>query len=451
MNATLKRIFAAACATLALAACSKIQPIVAPAGSSGSANFSTYVALGTSITAGVQSGGLVVTHQQKSFAYQFAQQVGTTFTIPSVSPDGLPPLLELQSITPLIISNVGRVAGAPTNFAQPTPYNNMGVPGALLHDALSTDDYTLPERAGAFGLVARGMGPVADQALSLAPTFVSIEYGANEVLGPATNGSGTATTPTNNFADSLSLLVGKIGTVAPNAKVAIVNVPNVASVPYVTTFPAVVLQADGTPVLPLIPLIGSESGSPAPLSPFDHVLLGAADSLAVGCGFPLGTFSYLTGAPGNGRPLLNSQVLSTTEAASIQATVDAYNAIIDTVATNHGAAVVDFNAVLVQASTTGISYRGTTYTNAFITGGLFSLDGVHPTDLAGGIICNAMIDAVNAKFGASIGHVNLSAAASGSSSAMRPWTGDRRVLPWIQGLGGSPGMGLLPWRRAPAF
>jgi hypothetical protein len=187
------------------------------------------------------------------------------------------------------------------------------------------------------------------------------------------------------------------------------------------------------------------------LSPFDHVLLGAADSMAIGCGFPIGTFSYLTGAPGNGRPLLDSQVLSTTEAASIQATVDAYNAAIDTVATIRGAALVDLNALLVQASTTGYSYRGTTYTNAFVTGGLFSLDGVHPTDLADGIICNAMIDAVNAKFGASIGHVNLSDAASGSSSAMRPWTGDRRVLPWIQGMSESPGMGLLPWRRAPAL
>src|SRR5690242_1500067 len=211
MNATLTRILAAGCATLALAGCSKIKPIVAPAGSSGSANFSTYVALGTSISAGVQSGGLVVTHQRKSFVYQFASQVGATFTIPSVSPDGLPPLLELQSISPLIISNVGRTPGTPTNLAQPTPYNNMGVPGAILSDATDTTNYNSdPERAGAFALVGRHLGPVANQALALAPTFISIEYGGNEVLGPATSGTGTAILSPPAFAFLLTGLMNKI-------------------------------------------------------------------------------------------------------------------------------------------------------------------------------------------------------------------------------------------------
>lgn len=442
MKASIRTLLALGLAAFALAGCSKLKAINAPAMQSGSANFTTYAALGTSISAGYESGGLVVHHQQKSFPYLFAQQVGTPFTIPSVSADGIPALLRIVSLSPLIINNTGRVTGSPTNAGQPTPYNNMAVPGALLTDASSAANYG----SGLFPLIARGATPVADQALSLSPTFLTVEYGANEVLGPATTGSGAALSSPATFTTDLTALLDKIAAAAPNAKYAIVNVPDVTSIPFVTTFPAVVLDATGNPVLPLIPLIGSESGSSAPLSPLDHVLLTAASSLANGDGFPVGTFSYLTGAPGTGVALSNSVVLSTTEAASIQATVDGYNVSIANLANARGAAVLDLNGLLRQAATTGFTYQGQTYTSAFVTGGLFSLDGVHPTDLAHGILCNALIDAVNAKFGARIQHVNLATVASNTSSRMVPSRHEERTLPQIQYQGGTSPWAIFPWR-----
>ena len=444
MKTSVRTLLALGYAALALAGCGKLKAINAPALQSGSADFSTYAALGTSISAGYQSGGLVVHHQQKSFVYLFAQQVGTPFTIPSVSADGLPPLLRLVSLSPLVINRNGRVAGSPTNATQPTPYHNMAVPGALLTDASSAANYG----SGAFPLIARGSTPVSDQALSLSPTFLTIEYGANEVLGPATNGSGTALSLPATFASDLLALLDKIAAAAPNAKFALVNVPDVTSIPFVTTFPAVVLDATGNPVLPLIPLIGSESGSPAPLSPLDHVLLTAAPSLATGDGFPVGTFSYLTGAPGTGVALPNSVVLSTSEAASIQATVNAYNVTIASLATARGGALLDLNALLRQAATTGFTYQGQLYTSDFVTGGLFSLDGVHPTDIAHGILCNALIDAVNTKFGAKIQHVNLASVASNTSSRMAPGRFEGRALPWIQYEGETSPWAIFPWRSA---
>jgi hypothetical protein len=447
MKTSVRTLLALGSAALVLAGCGKLKAINAPAAQSGSADFSTYAALGTSISAGVQSGGLVVHHQQKSFTYLFARQVGTPFTIPSVSADGLPPLLRLVSLSPLIISNAGRVPGVPTNLLQPTPYNNMGVPFAIVADASDTTNYNnTPDRAGAFALVGRHLGPVADQALALSPTFLTIEYGSNEVLGAATRGSGTALLPPATYAFLLTALMDKIAGAVPTAKFAIVNVPDVTSVPFVTTFPAVVLDANGNPVLPLIPLIGSEGGPAAPLSPLDHVLLTAADSMAIGTGFPVGTFSYLTGAPGNDRPLLNSQVLSTTEAASIQASVDAYNVAIAGIATARGGALLDLNALLRQAATTGFTYQGQLYTSDFITGGLFSLDGVHPTDIAQGILCNTLIDAVNAEFGAKIQHVNLATVASNNSSRMLPGRIEGRALPWIHYEAGGAGWKMFPWR-----
>src|SRR5689334_2091683 len=63
----------------ALGACSKIAPINAPAHVSGSADFSRYVAIGTSLTAGAQSGGGIEDlHQERSYPADFARQIGMT-------------------------------------------------------------------------------------------------------------------------------------------------------------------------------------------------------------------------------------------------------------------------------------------------------------------------------------------------------------------------------------
>ncbi|HTM57104.1 MAG TPA: SGNH/GDSL hydrolase family protein [Candidatus Udaeobacter sp.] len=433
-------LFAAAAVAL-IAGCSKITALVAPGLKSGSADFSVYVAMGTSISAGFESGGLVVTHQQRSFPWLFAHQVhAQSFTIPSISPDGIPPLLQIISLSPLIVSNAGRVLGAPTNLAQPSAYHDMGIPGAVVFDVADSSAYhSSPNPVGRtdftfFNLIQRSRGTILQQVLSLSPTFISFEYGANEALGPALAGGTIPVLPAGTFA---ALLHGTLDGLQAftTAKFAIINVPDATTIPFVTTFPpAGALDATGNVILVSgypVPLIGNETGSPAPLGFGDYVLLSAAESLAVGTGFPVGTYSYLTGAPGNGRPLPNSMVLSSTEAAAISSTVNAYNNAIASEAAARGLALVDFHALLAEAATTGIRFQGTAYTNAYITGGLFGLDGVHPNDLGQGLIANVMIASVNRTFGSNIPPVNLSAAATLSSSRAKP-AGKGRALPWLE-------------------
>ena len=55
----------------------------------------------------------------------------------------------------------------------------------------------------------------------------------------------------------------------------------------------------------------------------------------------------------------------------------------------------------------GINVGGVTYTSAFLTGGLFSYDGVHPTAFGYAYIANLFIDAINDKFGGNIEPVDL--------------------------------------------
>ena len=408
----------------AVLGCSKIEPLTRPRAAGGSANFSTYVALGTSLGAGYTNGGLVERHQRRTYTYLFAGAAGaSSFTIPSISDSGIPQLLILRSLNPLTITRAAAL-GAPLNLAQPTSYHNLSVPGALLVDAI---DSTLYGRSALFSIIQRGRGTLLQQALGLGPTFISFEYGANELLSAATNGSGTLVNPAfapPSFAGMYTRAMNAIAAGAPGAKLALVNVPDVTSIPFFTTFPPVTVCASG--VAPL-------KGPSGFLSPNDLVLLTAADSLAIGTGVPFGCYSYLTGAPGNDRPLLDSQILDAAETQAIEGYVQAYNTIIDSVATGRGAALVDLNGLLRRAATSGLPLQGTLYNSGFISGGLFGLDGVHPTDLGYAFLANVMIDAVNAKFGSSITPVDLAAAATTGRYAVRA-ADDAARLPWVVDL-----------------
>ncbi len=417
--------------------CSKISSINAPKLTGGSADFSVIAAVGTSISAGYESSGLVNRHQVHAFPALFAAQTGHTvasdgtgaFTFNAVSNDGIgatPPtytLLEIKSLSPLAIDNVGRTPGAPMNMSQATDYHNLAVPGELAVDLVDSTYYTQdpnPIRGSGynktfFNLIYRSRGLGVMQLARRAPTFITYEFGANEVLGAATSGTANVF-PVGNYVASVQAALNTIHALLPNAKVAVFNVPDVTSIPYCTTFPPVTISlTTGTP----ISLIGP--GSTA-LSPTALVLLTAKDSLAAGTGFPLDGYNYLNPAvPGNGRPLLDSQVLDDAEQTTINNTIFAMNSALDAfVADSSWMTEVDLNGLLSDLSTNGFQLGSTTYTTDFVTGGLFSLDGVHPTDLEHAIVCNKLIDAVNAKWGSTIPHLVVSDYATPTSSRLKP-------------------------------
>jgi hypothetical protein len=182
---------------------------------------------------------------------------------------------------------------------------------------------------------------------------------------------------------------------------AIANIPNVTAIPYVTTLPFVLINpATNQPVLVNgnpVPLIGPNGL----LTPNDRVLLSASAEMQRGFGIPVAL-------GGNGQPLSDAAVLSASEISTINARVAAFNAVIQSEANRVGAAFVDANAVLNRAATTGLQVGGMNFTSAFLTGGIFSYDGVHPTPFGYAYIANLFIDAINARFGGDIPLVNLS-------------------------------------------
>lgn len=410
--------------------CDRIEPLTGPTITTGSADLTTIASIGTSITAGYQSGGLVVHHQQRAFPNLLAMHVGALpFTGPIVSADGFPPLLRIRSLQPLVINNLNRTQGVLTNGGQTTSFHNLGVPGALLADVTSAIAYT---RSPYFNLVTRNRGTILAQAASLTPTFLTFEFGSTEILAPAFAGQGTPLMTPEDFATMLTATMNEVAVAIPDAKIAMFNLPDPFDLPYFGTFPTAALDTNGA----ASPLIGPDG----PLGPGDRVLLTASDSLSIGTGFATNTRSYASGVFGNGRPLPDSLVLSEAEALEIRNAMFAYCAVIDSVADGRGAARVDLLGLLDGVATNGYAYRGMVYTEDFLTGGLFSLDGVHPTDFGQGLITNAVIDAINQKFGATIRHLDLSTVGTFTSSLRR------EVTPGMPRLQGASASSLFPWR-----
>lgn len=244
---------------------------------SGDADFTSYVAIGNSLTAGYMDGTVSRVGQTYSFpnllAQKFALVGGGAFTQPSYEEDvdnvggiqGLPGfnkrlVIDVSQGRPEIIStgNIGV-----TLTPQATAYNNMGVPGAKSFH-LGFSGYgnvaNLPNANPYF--VRHATSPSATilgDAMTKNPTFFTNWIGANDVLSYATNGGaqsdgvtpaadhnttgnmnpatygGNDITNSTVFANVYSTIVNTL--TMNGAKGVVATVPSVTSIPYFTTVP----------------------------------------------------------------------------------------------------------------------------------------------------------------------------------------------------------------------
>lgn len=414
--------------------CSKIESINGPTLAANGVDLSSYVAVGTSLSSGYESGGLVDRHQVHSFPSLFARQIGKSvqlngqgsFTQSTVNFDGIPALLEIKQYSPLIINRDGRTTGSPTNLSQNFAYHNLGVPGSILLDLVDTTHYhsTLPPVNRTtftyFNLIQRTRGSLLLQALSLAPSLLSLEFGANEVLGPTTQaGVAPGNTTAAGYGQLMTFALNSIRGASPGTRVAVFNVPDVTSIPFFTTFPPFTVSLTTRQPLPLVGVNG-------PLGLGDLILLPAGSLIATGTGIPTGGYNYVNPrAPSNGQPLPESLILRVDEVTATQTEIAKMNAVVDSVSARPFVTRVDLAGLLADISANGIELGGTLYTSDFISGGLFSLDGVHPNDLGYALMANLMIDAVNVRFGSGIPRVNPLEYASPNASRARPVGQDR--------------------------
>lgn len=243
--------------------------------SAGDADFTRYVAIGNSLTAGFMDGTVFRTGQQYSYpnllAQQFALVGGGTFTQPSYAEDinnlgGLPlPGFNTRLIIDATAGGPEPIAGTTsiTLTPQATAFNNMGVPGAKSFHLVAAGygnpaGLSLGQANPYFVRMATSPNTtVLADAMSLNPTFFTNWIGANDVLAyatsggagvdqtgnmnPATYGSNDITDPTV-FASVYSTIVNTL--TSNGAKGVVATIPYVTSIPYFTTVPYAPLTAD---------------------------------------------------------------------------------------------------------------------------------------------------------------------------------------------------------------
>ncbi|WP_048825512.1 SGNH/GDSL hydrolase family protein [Hymenobacter sp. DG25B] len=446
------------------------QPeLEAPKADKGSADFSKYVAVGNSLTAGYSDGGLYLEGQQNSYPNILAQQFklvgGGEFKQPlfaaaqsngsgylrfaGFTSAGSP---NLQPVTTNLAVRGLSPAGTALYTKFTDPVQNLAVPGIAVADvntvgygSVAGNPYferLLPGEAGDPATFMTYTSFVQSRVTAEKPTFFTLWLGNNDVLGFATAGgaSGATTDPevfATNYAGILDALT------SGGAKGAVATIPNVTALPFFTTVgPSVRANLTKLSVPGMVILTGAKPGG---ATSGNRKQIATADIRdASGNGrqlFTLTSSAYapLLGAPTGkywrdlaasrklpvaallatfeldttqafgvsaGNPFPSALILDDAEQATVQKATTDLNLKIRAAAAAKGIPVADMNAFFVSVAGNGIAVNAVNNTVAYISGNLFSLDGVHPTPRGYAAIANEFIQAINTAYNASVPKVN---------------------------------------------
>jgi phospholipase/lecithinase/hemolysin len=113
------------------------------------------------------------------------------------------------------------------------------------------------------------------------------------------------------------------------------------------------------------------------------------------------------GVVGVSIPVSNEFILTAVEQGRVATAAAAYNVTISALASANDLAYVDIKSGLAEVADMGVPFDGGVLTSQFVTGGTFSLDGVHPTPRGYAYTANFIIDVINRKYEATIPKVAI--------------------------------------------
>ena len=347
--------------------------------------FTRYVALGNSITAGFESGGISDATQRASYPALIARQARAGYAYASLGAGCPRPIVDLvDALSNGTIDPTCAVAGQ-------TPgrklLNNVAVPGADSFDPVAPT----PSADALTALILDGSNQV-DKALEATPTFVSIWIGNNDVLAAAITGQlgANGPTPQATFASNYGQMVNRLrGGGVENG--VLIGVSDVTQIPLLV--PA---SALADPALRLglnlatgraVSVAASCTGSSS------HISLAIIPAIATGA-HPA---TIACASPGS--PTGDQFVLDAAERAALIAAVAGYNTYISAKADSVGFAYYDPNPLFAAARARGdvpAIPNIANLTEPF--GRLFSLDGVHPSTRGQVLIANELIALIAAEY-----------------------------------------------------
>lgn len=416
-----------------LAGCRADEELNAPNLAANDSLFLRYVAMGNSITAGWQSGGINDSTQLESYAVLLARRagrpVGAGFFVPLLNRPGCPaPYVQNTTNPPTRLSNVPCALRTGTNI----PFvSNVAVPGAHVADLLDN----AAGSANALTTFILG-GRTQVQAMQQAnPTFVSLWIGNNDVLGSLTSsanpGDPALITSADAFQTAYGRIVDSIAAVNPKGAI-LIGVANVTAIPYTT--PGAVywcLKTGACPGVPANPVLQgiptlqvANSCAPAatgvPGAQGDATLVPWTVALTKLATAQAGVVATIDCT-------VDTEVVLPSETVGLQTAVAGYNQFIAAQADQHGWAYFDPNPTLLAAraaATTDSIVRVTLVpclpplpttpptplacgktvnaTPNVTFGTWFSLDGVHPSGTAHRVIADSIAAVINRKYGTSL-------------------------------------------------
>jgi lysophospholipase L1-like esterase len=435
---------------LGLAGC---QPdIDAPNGTPGSADFTSYVAVGNSLTSGYADGGLYNESQATSYPAILAQQFAKTgkgpanfvqpaFDASKADGSGRIKLLAVNGVlTPVPADTTNnylgeavainlkttprgprpavQLGGGPQLAAYTGPQpDNLGVPGISVLSSVS---------ALTGGLAPYGaINPFYERLLTASekttkdyvtyigqknPTFFTCWMGNNDVLTYANAGGvSSAANPFSGLTDTTRFGTGYraiVATISKNGTVKGVcaNIPNVASIPYFTTVTVAAVLARYKVAIPALPSIWVQARTSATTTATTARVATATDLLT------LTAQGFIAANPGVGTsqtaPIPSQYVLDPIEQTEVLNRTTQLNAIIAKTARQYKVPLADMNAFFTDIVARGSVTDAVNNTATFASGNLFSLDGVHPTPRGYAVIANEFIRIINLTYGASVPTVN---------------------------------------------
>lgn len=485
---------------------------------SGTADFSNYVALGNSLTAGFADGALYRSGQETSFPNILATQMQAAngnqpFNIPFMPDDvggfagfedAFPTrfVFDATNRAPTRLNNnvaandiTARVEGTFNNFGVPgitsfqLGFEGLGNPAGLQTTPVSANPYFVR-------FASSPTASILGDALATNPTFFTLWLGNNDILSYAVSG-GTGEDQTGNpdpttygpnditdptlFAGTYQAYITAINgaTTAANtvpANGVVINIPSVTNIPFFTTVPnnALVLTAEqaagltgffqlysnvifngilatgATPeqaatiasqyAIPFteganrflisVPETDSNPQGFRQMNINERLLL-TIDQNALrqeGLGSALITdeiAAILQNIAINGptafdpadapkilaavNPIADEDALDTSELNAIETARTAYNAVISQVAQNNdNIALFNVSRRLAELQQGGVNTQDLTLTADFVTGGAFSLDGIHLSPRGYAVIANDIIEVINRNFNSTLQPVNVS-------------------------------------------
>lgn len=406
---------------------------------SGNLDLSRYIAVGNSLTAGYADGGLYLEGQQNSYPSIVASQMKSAgggefyqplFAASQANGSGYVKLTGFDSygspVTSAVTTNLAiRGVISVPGFGNVTLYtkyygdiNNYGVPGIKLqHITLSSYgnlngyyERMLPGEAGTNNTA------YLDFVTSQPFTFFSNWLGNNDALGYATSGgAGDVLTDKTVFSQLYTLLMAKL--TADGAKGVCATIPDVTAIPYFNTVTPAAILAKVRASNPTVTAIYINAKMTATDADTAHGPRAATNADHIILTFPTALIGTMVSTPSGNlpygltplTPIDNKYVLDSNETVLTQDYVVAYNTIIKNTAATYNIAVADMYTFLNGVNKNGLLENGVKLGTAYISGGLFSLDGVHLTPRGYAVVANEFIKAINNHYGSSIPLANTAA------------------------------------------